>query len=82
MGRLISKDGYQMDNRSIRAVTELKDKEFQTVGEIRQLLGLLSFHRRHIQQFASIAKPLSDLLLVENMAPGNIKTNFKLGAVA
>ena len=72
-----------MDDRSLRAVIELKDRKFDTVEDIRKLLGLLSFHRRHIQQYASISKPLSDLLMIENMDsnPNNIKTSTK-GAVA
>ena len=62
LGRIVSKDGYRMDTRSVQCVRELVNKKFETVGQIRQLMGLLSYHRRHVQQFASIAKPLTDLL--------------------
>jgi transposase InsO family protein len=62
LGRLVGRDGYKMDEKNVRAVRELANKEFQTVGEVRQLLGLLSFHRRSVQDFAPIAKPLTDLL--------------------
>ena len=63
LGRIVNKDGYRMDEHTVKAVRGLLDRKFSTVGEVRQLLGLLSFHRRHIQDFASIAKPLTDLLL-------------------
>ena len=55
-----------MDEDSIQAVRDLLDREFTTVGDIRRLLGLLSYHRRHIQDFATIAKPLTDLLLCKD----------------
>ena len=83
LGRLISKDGYRLDDRSIRAVTELKDRVFETVGDIRKLFGLLSFHRRHIQNFAAISKPLADSLMKENIIADqkDIKINAK-GVIA
>ena len=62
LGRLVSKDGYQMDEKNVRAVRELTGRSFETIGEIRQLLGLLGFHRRSVQDFAPIARPLTDLL--------------------
>ena len=63
LGRRVSENGYTMDHQSIDAVRDLVGRKFETVGEIRQLLGLLSYHRRHVQDFASTAKPLTDLLL-------------------
>ena len=33
-----------------------------TVGEVRRLLSLLAYYRRHIDSFAKIAQPLYDLL--------------------
>ena len=65
LGRRVSEDGYVMDEDSIAAVRDLTKKNFSTVGEVRQLLGLLSYHRRHVQDFATIAKPLTDLLLCQ-----------------
>jgi transposase InsO family protein len=62
LGRIVSKDGYRMDDRSVEAVRDLSNRKFETVGEVRQLLGLLSYHRRHVPNFATIAKPLNDLL--------------------
>ena len=84
LGRIVSKDGYKMDPRNIQAVQELKNKNFQTIGEVRQVLGLLSFHRRFVQNFASIAKPLSDLLVIDEFdtkakdLKGAIPSNWKI----
>ena len=63
LGRKISEHGYTMDDTSTEAVRNLIGRKVTTVGEVRQILGLLSYHRRHIQSFAEIAKPLTDLLL-------------------
>jgi transposase InsO family protein len=62
LGRIISEGGYRMDENSVKAVRELSNKTIETVGQVRQLLGLLGYHRRHVQDFATIAKPLTDLL--------------------
>ena len=63
LGRIVSKDGYRMDDSNVQAVKALADHIPKNVGEVRQLLGLLSFHRRYVQDFAKIARPLTDLLL-------------------
>ena len=63
LGRIVSRDGYRMDQKNIDAVKDLKNRNYENVGQIRQLLGLLGFHRRHIQDFATISKPLTDLLV-------------------
>ena len=47
----------------------LKEKNPETVGDIRQMLGLLNCFRRYIQDFAKIASPLFNLL----HAPEDIK---------
>jgi transposase InsO family protein len=62
LGRIISQNGYRMDERSVEAVRALTSRSFTTVGDVRRLVGLLSFHRRHVQGFAMLAKPLTDLL--------------------
>ena len=62
LGRIISQDGYQMDPKATRAVTDLKNVTPKTVGEVRRVVGLLGVYRRHIKNFAKIAKPTYDLL--------------------
>ena len=51
-----------MDDRSVEAVKALKKFNPKNIGNVRHLLGLLSYHRRHVQDFARIAKPLTNLL--------------------
>lgn len=40
----------------------MKDKRPSTVGELRKILGLLSYYRPYIKDFSKIACPLYDLL--------------------
>ena len=62
LGRIVSKDGYRVDPSGITAVTTLAEKKPRTVGEVRQLIGFLSYYRRYIPNFACLAKPLYGLL--------------------
>ena len=51
-----------MDPKDVEAVLALKNKTPQTVGDVRQLLGFLSYYCTYVQDFSRIAKPLYDLL--------------------
>ena len=62
LGRIVSKFGYRMDPRSVQAVKDLANRKFETVGQVRELMGLLNYHRRHIQGFSELARPINDLL--------------------
>ena len=64
LGRIVNADGYRMDKKNTEAVSALAGHEPANVSEVRQLLGLLGYHRRHIEGFSKIAKPLSDLLVI------------------
>ena len=63
LGRIVSQDGYRMKDKNIRAVNALKDVKPKDVSEVRQVLGLLGYHRRHIHDFSRLAKPITDLLI-------------------
>ena len=63
LGRRVNEQGYRMDGDNIEAVRQLINLKPHTIGEVRQLMGLLIYHRRHVQDFAKIAKPLTNLLL-------------------
>lgn len=58
VGRLVSADGVSIDPKDIDAIISLKEKRPSTVGEVRKLLGFLSYYRAYIQNFSSIAKPV------------------------
>ena len=41
MGRIVSEDEYCIDSENIKPILKLKDATTMTVGEVRQLTGLL-----------------------------------------
>ncbi|KAL0183886.1 hypothetical protein M9458_019582, partial [Cirrhinus mrigala] len=65
LGKIVSKGGYTMDPKEIAPVQALRDHNPKTVGDLRQLLGFLSYYRTYITSFSQIAKPLHELLSVE-----------------
>ena len=62
LGRIINKDGYQMDESNLDAIQKFKTDHPKTVGELRRLMGLLGQFRRFIRDFSRVARPLFDLL--------------------
>ena len=65
VGRLVSADGVRIDPKDLEAVVSLKTNTPQTVGDIRRILGFLSYYRSYIQDFSRIARPLYELLQVK-----------------
>lgn len=68
LGRLVSEDGVRIDPKDLEAVLSLKEQKPTTVGELRRLLGFLSYYRTFIQDFSRIAKPLYELLQSQRSA--------------
>ena len=66
LGRIVSAEGYKLDPSTTEPVENLKKTPRRTVGEVRKLVGLLSYYRRYIKDFSRIAKPLYDLLCSKN----------------
>ena len=62
LGRVVSADGYKLDPSSIAPVLNLAKNPPKTVGELRQIIGLLGYYRKSIKDFSHIAKPIYDLL--------------------
>lgn len=58
-----------MDPAEIAPVLALKEKMPRTVGDLRQLLGFLSYYRSFVPSFACKAKPLYDLLAPPKSKP-------------
>ena len=59
LGHIVSADGIQPDPTNTDKVKNFKPPK--TVKEIQQFLGLASYYRRFIKNFAHIAAPLSEL---------------------
>ena len=62
LGKMISADGYRADDKDVKALLALRERRPGTVGELRQVLGLIGYHRKFIPQFSQTAKPLYELL--------------------
>lgn len=61
LGVLVSEDGCRMDPADTEAVHALKTKTPRTVGDLRELLGFISYRRRFLPDFSRKAKPLYNL---------------------
>lgn len=62
LGRLVTREGIQIDPKDLEAVQLMKDREPKNVGEVRALLGFLGYYRTFIQDFSRIARPLFKLI--------------------
>ncbi|KAL0163570.1 hypothetical protein M9458_039323, partial [Cirrhinus mrigala] len=62
VGRLVSAEGVRIDPRDLEAVRSVAHRTPQTVGDVRRLLGFLSYYRTFIQDFSKVARPLYELL--------------------
>lgn len=73
LGKIVSKDGYCMDPAEIAPVQALKDRKPETVGDLRKMIGFLSYYRQYIPNFSRIAKPLYSLLTTEKTAGRSVQ---------
>jgi hypothetical protein len=73
LGHVVSEKGIETDPDKIEAVKTWPVPS--TVKEVRAFLGFVGYYRRFVKGFASIARPLNDLL-VENEAqnPNKVKS--------
>ncbi|KZS20305.1 Uncharacterized protein APZ42_013048, partial [Daphnia magna] len=59
LGHVINAEGIHPESEKVRALTEMPVKNLKS---LRAFLGLASFYRRFIPDFATIAQPLQSLL--------------------
>ena len=59
LGHVVSAEGIATDPEKVRKVAEWPIP--QNVSEVRQFVGLASYYRRFVEDFATIAKPLHEL---------------------
>ena len=76
LGRVVSGDGYSLDPEDTAAVHNLAKQKPATVGDVRKLLGFLSYYRQYIQDFSRIAKPLYDLMAGPDLLANNHKVTW------
>lgn len=62
LGRIVSTEGSRVDPADFEAVRALKDIKPQNVGQLRKMLGLLSYYRQYIKDFSRKASCLYELL--------------------
>ena len=61
LGRLVSANGYRPDPEETAALEKFREPP-QTIGGLRSLLGFLGYYRTYVKGFASLVKPMYDLL--------------------
>ena len=76
LGRVVSDEGYSLDPEDTAAVHNLAKQKPATVGDVRKLLGFLSYYRQYVQDFSRIAKPLYDLMASPDSLAGNHRVTW------
>jgi len=59
VGYIVGSGRFFPDPSKVEAIRNMKEP--QTKTELRRALGILSFYRNHVENFARIAQPLTDL---------------------
>ena len=52
LGRIVSARGCRLDPKAVETVNQLRTRTPKTIGEVRQLLGMLNCFRRYIQEYS------------------------------
>lgn len=66
LGRIVSAEGSRVDPADFEAVRALKEIRPETVGQLRKMLGLLTYYRQYIKDFSRRASCLYDLLKADS----------------
>ena len=66
LGRVACAEGYKLHPSAITPVLRLKETSPKTIRDVRKLMGFLNYYRGYIPNFSTIAKPIYDILKLEN----------------
>ena len=61
LGHVISRTGLEMDPFKLDKVKTIDPKSLNTIERVRSFMGLCSYYRRFVKDFAGISSPLTDL---------------------
>lgn len=70
LGFLITSEGIKPDERKIKAIKNIKPPD--NLKDLKSFIGLTSYYRRFIKDFATVVKPLTNFARGEN---GHIKAS-------
>ena len=59
LGHIVSEEGCRSDPANVEAIMKMQSPT--KVKEVRRYLGMTGFYRKHIQNYAKIASPLTNL---------------------
>jgi hypothetical protein len=81
LGFVVSKQGIRLDPSKVDIVTQFP-KPDKDVGQLQSFLGIVGYFKKHIPNYAILAKPLYDMLKGEaahtKKQKGRIKTKYKV----
>lgn len=60
LGHEISIEGIKLFNKNIKAITEFQQPKTQK--DVKSFIGMCSYYRKHVKDFAKIAHPLTELI--------------------
>ena len=52
LGRIVVADGYKLDPKNIKSVTELVKQKLKILGEVRRLLEMAGYFRKYVADFS------------------------------
>ena len=78
LGRLVSEHGYRPDPEDVKALEKFREPP-KNVGEVRSMVGFLSYYRGHVANFAKKMKPVYDLIKWKESSCGSGDKGGKSG---
>ena len=76
LGHIISEQGLSKDESKVQAICDWSPPT--SIKQVRRFLGTCGFLRRYIQNYATLAQPLTDLLQGYSNKKSNRAANRKL----